>query len=143
MCREAIEREVARFRAAMDEVHADLGDFFQTFPRGCCGDVAELLAAHLKDAGLGTFAYVSGRREGGSHAWLERDGLIADATPDQFEDGLRRPLVTTDSTWHDSFSDRNPIIEDGDFRVLCGEENLIRLESAYDQLRKFMDQLQK
>jgi hypothetical protein len=44
----------------MDEHYELFDDFFQCFPRGCCGDTSELLAAYLKDQELGDFAYVSG-----------------------------------------------------------------------------------
>lgn len=119
----------------MDEHHQELGPRFQSFPRGCCGDVAELLAALLKDEGLGTFAYVSGWRDGNdiSHAWLEKDGYIVDATADQFEDAVCRPMVTCDKSWHAQFSGRVEHRDDGDFRILTGAEHLF---DAYDRIRE-------
>lgn len=123
---EAIEKSVRRFRSAMDKSHKQFGPEFSNFPRGCCGAVAELLAAFLKDEGLGTFALVSGWRENRSmsHAWLEGEGLIIDATADQFEDHEGQVLVARASTWHDQFREGTERQEDGDFRISLGTEHL-------------------
>lgn len=122
----AIKKAVRSFRSALDSSHKRFGPEFSDFPRGCCGAVAELLAAFLKDEGLGTFAYVSGWREDRtmSHAWLEGEGLIIDATADQFEDQQEQLLVTLDSTWHNQFSALRERRADGDFRHIRGAENL-------------------
>lgn len=119
----------------MDGCHEELGLPFELFPRGCCGDVAELLAAFLKDEGFGTFTYVSGLLESDhiSHAWLEKDGVIIDATSDQFEDGIGRPMVTCDKSWHAQFSRCLQHRDDGDFRIVRGDEHL---HSAYDRIRE-------
>lgn len=119
------------FRDAIESSLEELDEFFNDFPRGCCGDTAELLAAHLKDAGLGTFSYISGwdTEAQTSHAWLEKDGHIIDITPDQFEDAYERPFVTADDTWYQRFSNRQNI-DDGDFRL---QNSVVptRLEIAY------------
>jgi len=122
----AIKKAVRSFRSALDSSHKQFGPEFSDFPRGCCGAVAELLAAFLKDEGLGTFAYVSGWREDltMSHAWLEGEGLIIDATLDQFENQKEQFLVTLNSTWYNQFSARREHRVDGDFRHICGAENL-------------------
>ena len=135
-----IERACRRFRASMDACHRDLGDFFQTFPRGCCGDVASLLAAYLKDQGLGIYAQFSGVREndGASHAWLERDELIVDATADQFHDGGDRPMVTSDRGWYRQFGAGPDILPDGDFRLDEGP-NGARLMAAYSTLLRHLE----
>jgi hypothetical protein len=124
----------------MDACHKELGDFFQTFPRGCCGDVASLLAAYLKDQGLGIFAQVSGVREsdGASHAWLERDGLVIDCTADQFHDGGGRPMVTSNRSWYHQFGAERAGWPDGDFRLDEGP-NTARLMSAYATLLRHIE----
>ena len=141
MDNDEIIRAVEKFRAVMDERHALLGDYFQNFPRGCCGDASELLAAYLKDQGLGNFSYVSGwcrqlDDTGFSHAWLEKDDLILDVTVDQFEAGKERPLVTTDQTWHAQFSDRRNRREDADFR--SNPSPALHLDVAYTTLCQFL-----
>lgn len=133
MDKTAINGAALRFRAVMDEHYELLGDFFHSFPRGCCGDTSELLAAYLEDQDLGNFAYVSGwsRAKDSSHAWLERDELIIDVTADQFQTGDEGAMVTTDPTWHAQFSDNRSRKEDGDFR---SESTPPHLEIAYAKL---------
>lgn len=135
-----IERACHRFRVSMNACHKELGNFFQAFPRGCCGDVASLLAAYLKDQGLGIFAYVSGMREsdGASHAWLEQDGLIMDATADQFSDGAGRPMVTSDGRWHHQFGEDRTCLPDGDFRLDNGPNGAM-LISAYSTVQRHIE----
>ena len=132
---EAIKEAVSRFRSAMEEIHGQLGLTFKLFPRGCCGDVAELLAAFLKDEGFGDFTYVCGWRDGNgtSHAWLEKDGIIIDATADQFEDGVDRPMVTLDPDWHAQFAKNRQRRDNADFRA---DEAPAHLTSAYAQIQK-------
>ena len=76
---------------------------FQSFPRGSCGDTCDLLAKWLEENGQTGFYYVCGWRQGGSHAWLERDGIILDITADQFVDMKQSVIVTDDPTWHETF----------------------------------------
>ena len=89
-----------RLRAAIEACDLKtLPITFHEFPRGSCGDATLILAKHLKDNGQKGFAYVCGMRDGHSHAWLERDGLIVDITGDQFADNegsrpcMRQPTV--------------------------------------------------
>lgn len=132
-----IEASAQRFRRALDEIHEHLGVPFDQFPRGCCGDTSELLAAFLTDAGLGIFRYVSGWREDGStsHAWLEQEGVVVDVTADQFEDYIGRPFVTTDRTWHTQFLRRQDARENGDFREAGEPPHLV---NAYAKLTKHL-----
>jgi hypothetical protein len=97
----------------MEAALHDLPSEMHSFPRGQCGTVTRLLAAYLEQAGLGTFAYVTGGRsdpaepdeEGWSHAWLEHDGLIIDITADQFPENHDQPIIVTrDRTWHNTFN---------------------------------------
>jgi len=93
-----------RLRAAIEA--CDLGTLpitFHEFPRGSCGDASLILAKHLKDNGQKGFAYVCGMRDGHSHAWLERDGLIVDITGDQFADNEDPVCVSRRSAWHAQF----------------------------------------
>lgn len=80
------------------------------FPMGCCGDASNLLAAYLADHGFNDCVYVVGKplwSEGGSHAWIERDGLIIDITVDQFAGKTSSipasVFVSHDRTWHDTY----------------------------------------
>lgn len=128
---EEIELDVRRFRACLDRLHNTLGPSFLDFPRGCCGDVSELLAAFLKDCGHGEFEYVSGWSENyeeGSHAWLEFDGFIIDATIDQFSHEALHLMVSRDRTFHEKFSLRKEVRSDGDFRIAGNPRHLL---SAY------------
>lgn len=125
MRRNLLLHDVRRFRDAIEACHRDLDPVvFSRFPRGCCGDVAQLLAAYLRDRGHGAFTYVCGSRPDGgdilTHAWLEGDGFIIDITGDQFAEGAA-VRVTPDRDWHDDrFPERREHLENGDFRAGCG-----------------------
>jgi len=56
---------------------------------------ADFLRQYLHNQGLGEWNRVNGRRPGGSrtHAWVQREGVVADITADQFAD---RPAVFVD-----------------------------------------------
>jgi hypothetical protein len=109
---EKLREAASRFRHAIDAAVHDLPSEMHSFPLGQCGTVARLLATYLEDAGLGTFAYVTGRRidpaepeeEGWSHAWLEQNDLIIDVTADQFPEQHDQPIIVTrDRAWHNTF----------------------------------------
>lgn len=69
---------------------------FDSFPRGVCGDSAQMLGQYLQDCGLGVWNYRSGVDTGGqTHAWVEKDGWIIDITAPQFE-GVTETIVVTD-----------------------------------------------
>lgn len=93
-----------RFRAAIEACDLKrLPIAFHEFPRGSCGDATLLLAKYLKDNGQVGFVYVCGIRDGHSHAWLEREGLIVDITGDQFPDNNDPVCVSRRSAWHAGF----------------------------------------
>jgi hypothetical protein len=111
---ESVRVAASDFRAAIEKCDKrSLGIEFDQFPHGSCGAVAELLGKYLRDCGLGDFRYVSGRRhlpgddQGRSHAWLRQGEVIVDITADQFGEGHGSVVVTTDSSWHDSFGDQH------------------------------------
>lgn len=105
---ESVRTAATAFRQAIESCKRDLGIVFAQFPHGSCGDTAELLARYLSMKKLGGFTYVWGQKgcqdddTFHTHAWLRRGGVIIDITADQFG-GQPPVIVTTDSTWHDSF----------------------------------------
>lgn len=93
-----------RFRTAIDTTDTGLVAF-KNFPHGACGDASELLAEYFRDCGLGSWRYRMGMGRDGSltHAWIEREGVLADITADQFPE-LEPPgpvVVGADWAWHD------------------------------------------
>ncbi|PKH40721.1 DUF2026 family protein [Nocardioides alpinus] len=78
---------------------------FEGFPRGVCGDSAQMLGQYLQDSGLGVWNYRSGVDAGGqTHAWIEQDGWIIDITAPQFKDVKEAVVVTDDDSWYHRFS---------------------------------------
>lgn len=78
---------------------------FGRFPRGVCGDSAQLLGQYLQDNGLGVWNYRSGIDQSGqTHAWVEKDGWIIDITAPQFDDVSESVVVTDDPSWYRRFS---------------------------------------
>lgn len=73
------------------------------FPAGSCGDASILLATYLEELGYGRFDYVCGSRNGHSHAWLAKDGLIVDITADQFPEIKEMVFVGNEHHWHGEF----------------------------------------
>lgn len=85
-------------------VLGQLPTHLQRFPQGCCGVVSELLGDYLNTQ-LGLRAeYVCGERDGGSHAWLELDGLVIDITSDQF-DGRPQVFIGARDDWYASWEE--------------------------------------
>ena len=134
-----VEEAVTRFRRAIELSKDRLGRHFNEFPRGCCGDASELLAAYLKDCGLGEFSYVSGWDAQGelSHAWLELDGLVIDITADQFEGEYRATIVELYSDWHKKFSRGREMKHNADFRAT--DNPPAHLRRAYSLLKKVVE----
>jgi hypothetical protein len=100
---ERIRLLASQFRVAIECALSTLSIEFDGFPNGSCGEASMLLRTFLKEQGLGTFQYVSGKREGRTHAWLELNGLIVDITADQFSDCEEPVVVTSLSPFHESF----------------------------------------
>jgi hypothetical protein len=96
-----------RFRRMVEAAPKELLPLtFEAFPHGACGDAALLLGEYLKEHGETGFSYVLAFRDGWSHAWLDRDGLIVDVTADQFEDAPAGVIVSRRSDWHATFAVR-------------------------------------
>lgn len=78
---------------------------FEGFPRGVCGDSAQMLGQYLQDRGLGVWNYRSGIDSNGpTHAWVEKGGWIIDITAPQFEDVDDPVVVTDDNVWYKRFA---------------------------------------
>ena len=99
-------RVAQAFREQLEKQHAQgrLPAHLEGFPRGCCGVVSELLGDYLNtQLGLQT-EYVCGEKDGGSHAWLELDGIVIDITGDQF-DGRPPVYVAAKDAWYTSWEE--------------------------------------
>lgn len=98
-----------KVRRALEEIHREYKAQgihclpLDEFPRGSCGEVSKLLATYFRDHGCGIFRYFCGVRRGKSHAWLQKDDIIADITADQFRDQNSSVIVTKDRAWHSKF----------------------------------------
>lgn len=98
-----VRRAAHRFRKALEHGGSRWVGFAR-FPLGACGDASELLGQYLADSGLGEWTYVSGMRDGSTHAWIERDGVVVDITADQFADVTSPCIVTRSSQWHERWT---------------------------------------
>ena len=125
-----------RFRAAIEACDLRrLPITFQEFPRGSCGDATLVLAKYLKENEQEGFVYVCGMRDGHSHAWLERNGLIVDITGDQFPDNDDPVCVSRGSAWHAQFEiDR----EDPSDIDLYDDFTRFNLGAAYDRISQHL-----
>jgi hypothetical protein len=74
------------------------------FPHGACADASLLLAKYLQVNNCGQSFYVLGMRDGQGHAWLQLDEFVIDITADQFDDQDDGVIVSTNSSWHNSFN---------------------------------------
>lgn len=75
-----------------------------SFPQACSGVVSELLGDYLNTQ-LGLMVeYVSGDRDGASHAWLELNGFVIDITGDQF-DGRPSVFIAPKDEWYASWEE--------------------------------------
>lgn len=99
-----MKEEIRKFRKALDRIDwSDMPIQFREFPRGCCGDVSDMLAEHLYSLGFKKIDYVCGVSEGASHAWLEIDGSAIDITADQFEDVSENVLFQSPDILHSKY----------------------------------------
>lgn len=89
----AVQAEAERFRRAIRTAVAQdcLGDVltaFRKFPAGSCGKATAMLCAHLRNSGLGKWAFMMGTQGGDehyrTHAWATLDGVVLDITGSQF-----------------------------------------------------------
>lgn len=95
----------AACRSALEEASGPGSDVaFQSFPRGACGDVSDLLARFLLEHRAYEARVAVGTKDGHeSHAWVVLGSMIIDITADQF-DGQQPVIVTYDSPWHEAWS---------------------------------------
>lgn len=122
-----------RFRDALKECHkTGLPATFREFPKGSCGDACLLLAKWLEENGHTGFSYVCGLRNGQSHAWLERHGIIVDLTADQFPEISDTVIVTRNQSWHNTFEERESY--SADFERYDVRTASV-LESAYKKIK--------
>lgn len=130
---DSLRKLATRFRGAIEACRTRLPIGLQNFPIGACRDASLLLGQHLKQSGVGSPTYVSGTKEGRTHAWLEMDGIIIDITADQFGDAAKPVIVTTDATWHSQFEVQSRSSEGLDE---YDDFNSADLMSAYDEVAK-------
>ncbi|WP_010223482.1 hypothetical protein [Pseudomonas donghuensis] len=117
------------FRKGFDaqKFRGQLPTHLQTFPRGCCGVVSELLGDYLNtQLGL-RVEYVCGERDGGSHAWLELDDVVIDITSDQF-DGRPPVFIAVKDDWYASWEEsaRHIAIHHPSAWTYSEERNILR-----------------
>ena len=128
----------AAFREAI--LRSDGGGLleFREFPIAACGDASILLGQFLFDRGFGVWEYVYGETVGGqSHAWIEKDGVIADITADQFGQGIAPVLVTMANGVHFGFAeeDRHAAL----INHYVDEYTLEKLSDAYELICAFIE----
>ena len=84
------------------------GIAFDSFPRGTCGPVSELMGRIVLERTGREGMYICGDghpelEPQQSHAWLEVEGVIVDLTHDQFEGSGLTGWVHETSPWHAKF----------------------------------------
>lgn len=101
------------FRAELEKLKDldQLPSHLKNFPRGCCGVVSELLGDYLSSQLGLQVDYVCGEKDGGSHAWIECDGVVIDITSDQFE-GRPPVYIAVRDSWYSSWQEesRHPAV---------------------------------
>jgi hypothetical protein len=136
---EDIQREALNFRNAIESCRQSLGDSFQCFPRGSCGDVVPLLGSYLNDQGYGEFLHISGdycSHEENiwiSHAWLQSNDFLVDITADQFFEINKKVIVTTESKWHNSLKGKP--IHKANYRIY-NSDTVFKLDNMYQIILK-------
>ncbi len=116
-----------------------LPDHLKKFPCGCCGVVSELLGDYFNtQLGL-RVEYVCGEKDGGSHAWIELDGVVIDITSDQFE-GRPPVFIAAKDSWYTSWEEasRNFAIHHPSAWTYREEREVLRkvLSSTHSSSRK-------
>lgn len=106
-------RVVHAFRNELEQLK-DLGKLpahMQSFPSSCCGVVSEILGDYLNSQLELQVEYVCGEKDGGTHAWLELEGVLIDITSDQFE-GRTRVYIGANDDWYSAWAvaSRQPAI---------------------------------
>ena len=98
-----------------------IGDELRNFPGGACQISSAMLGLHLVELGYENVLIQSGKRQilgdfnFENHCWLILDEqIIIDITADQFEDCNTEIIVTSQSDFHNTFSEvyRKKICDD-------------------------------
>jgi hypothetical protein len=131
----------AAARAGLEAMRpAQRGVGFESFPRGTCGPVSELMGRIvLERLGVeGTYVCGSGHRslrEHQSHAWIEVGPYIVDLTHDQFTGTGLAGWVFDHSEWHALF-------ERDEHRLCLDPKNWMQYpHQAYAAMRTACDRL--
>jgi hypothetical protein len=144
---EDLRRWVLAFRRACEnaaeEVRGnDYYGFFGEFPKGQCLTSAYLLAQFLAtECSVHPDAIrvcSNAWRHDRSHGWLKIGDLVVDITVDQFDDGGEVEYVTSDRSWHETFSqptvkEFSPAERDGSFRTKVFFERYDLIVSRLDR----------
>jgi hypothetical protein len=138
-----IESLARDFQAAMQSLPDRLIPSYMThpWPKGWCGESAQLFAALLNDKGIRGFEYVCGLTKDGdgedlSHAWLQRGRLIVDVSA--WPDGSPGLLIISErSAWHRRFEADRP--QEADFRATRGSSDQ-RLRETLAWIHQCIDQ---
>lgn len=113
MEREAIFNHCVVARSVFEKHSARYGSLFETFPKGTCGNVSDLLGIWLSQQNAVGIQCVSGSRftKGAlqTHAWLEVDDTVIDITSDQFQDGLGPVYFGERCQFYESFKSQQKI----------------------------------
>lgn len=105
-----LEALAHKCRVALEKLADQSDSMFSGFPRGACGNAAEIVGRILMEQAGYDGQYVEGNlhprvKPGQSHAWYEVDDYIIDITYDQFEGtGLTGWVVPRGQGWHAEFA---------------------------------------
>lgn len=144
-CIENIRAHALSFRTAILATKSETtAACLKTFPEGACGDASLLLARYFEENGCGSFYYMSAKsiNDEGTHAWLERDGLIVDITAAEQFDEIDNMIIRYDRSLHEHFREirrAHVNIESYDERtqaMLRGAYKLICTHIAGKQMHK-------
>ena len=91
------------FRSVLEHAN-NPPDYMKPFPVGWCGATSRALGGYLLSIGIRPIERVCGYKAALSHAWLEYENYIIDITADQFDDCDERVFVTTNRSYHNTFS---------------------------------------
>jgi len=117
ICKIAIRYREAITRADLSEelVGEEAYLRMDKFPQLACAEACELLGVHLTNEYevchlQKARASVEHDNGWGHHLWLEREGLIIDITPDQFDAIQSKVIVTRNSDFHSNHFGRVKIV---------------------------------
>jgi hypothetical protein len=108
----------------------------QHFPHGACADASLLLAKFLQVRECGLSLFMLGRRSRQCHAWLQLQHLVVDITADQFHDQSAAVIVSSNSSWHETFAGN--IHSVADF-CLYDRNTVFQLTRAYETITRRLD----